>query len=150
MRITGLAVSLCAAGFMMAPAWGADSAQDRLKEATEVLNQIMSAPDKGIPRDLLNKAHCAVIVPGLKKAGFIVGGQYGKGFVNCRKAGGAGWSAPAAIRIEGGSVGLQIGGEVTDIVMLVMNEHGKDRLLQSKFTLGGDASVAAGPVGTDG
>ena len=76
-----------------------------------------------------------------------MGGQYGKGFVKCRKAGGAGWSAPAAIRIEGGSVGLQIGGEVTDVVMLVMNEHGKDRLLKSKFTLGGDASVAAGPVG---
>jgi lipid-binding SYLF domain-containing protein len=147
MRISHAVVSLCTAGLIIAPALKADTAQERLGESTEVLNEIMSAPDKGIPRDLLNKAHCAVIVPGMKKGAFIVGGEYGKGFVTCRQAGGVGWSAPAAMRMEGGSVGLQIGGTVTDVVMLVMNEHGKDRLMKSKFTLGGDASVAAGPVG---
>jgi lipid-binding SYLF domain-containing protein len=131
----------------MAPALRAETTQDRLRDATNVFQQIMNVPEKGIPRDLLEKAHCVVIVPSMKKGAFIVGGSYGKGFVTCRKEGGAGWTAPAAIRMEGGSVGLQIGGQVTDIVMLVMNENGKNRLLQSKFTLGGDASVAAGPVG---
>jgi lipid-binding SYLF domain-containing protein len=147
MRITHLAVSLCAAGLIMAPALRAETTQDRLRDATNVFQQIMNVPEKGIPRDLLEKSHCVVIVPSMKKGAFIVGGSYGKGFVTCRKEGGAGWTAPAAIRMEGGSVGLQIGGQVTDIVMLVMNENGKNRLLQSKFTLGGDASVAAGPVG---
>jgi len=107
----------------------------------------MSAPDKGIPQDLLDKAHCVVIVPGLKKGAFIVGGQYGKGFLTCRDASRRGWASPAAIRIEGGSVGFQIGGSETDVVMLVMNKRGEDRLLQSKFTLGAEGEVAAGPVG---
>ncbi len=147
MRITHLGVSLCAAGLILAPALRAETTQERLKEANGVFQQIMNIPEKGIPRDLLEKAHCVVIVPSMKKGAFIVGGQYGKGFVTCRHEGGAGWTAPAAIRVEGGSVGLQIGGQVTDLVMLVMNERGKNRLMQSKFTLGGDASVAAGPVG---
>jgi len=147
MRMSHLAVSLCTAGLVIAPALRADTSQERLRDATNVFQQIMNIPEKGIPRDLLEKAHCVVIIPSMKKGAFIVGGSYGKGFVTCRQAGGAGWSAPAAMRMEGGSVGFQIGGQVTDLVMLVMNEHGKNRLLQSKFTLGGDASVAAGPVG---
>ncbi len=147
MRITHLAVSLCTAGLIMAPALRATTSQERLRDSNNVFQQIMNVPDKGIPRELLDKANCAVIIPSMKKGAFIVGGSYGKGFVTCRQPGGGGWTSPAAIRMEGGSVGLQIGGQVTDIVMLVMNENGKNRLLKSKFTLGGDASVAAGPVG---
>jgi SH3 domain-containing YSC84-like protein 1 len=117
----------------------------RLENAATVLHEIMATPDKGIPEDLLDKANCVVIVPGLKKGAFIVGAQYGKGFVTCRKAGA--WSAPAAVKIEGGSVGFQIGGQETDAVLLVMNESGAKRLLSDKFTLGAEGSVAAGPVG---
>jgi len=119
----------------------------RLDEATTTLREIMNAGDKSIPEDLLRKAHCIVVVPGLKKGAFIVGGKYGKGFVSCRAKGLPGWSSPAAIRVEGGSVGFQIGGSETDVVMLVMNERGSEKLLQSKFTLGGEGEVAAGPVG---
>lgn len=117
----------------------------RLEESAMVLKEVMDAPDKGIPDELLEKAHCVVIVPGMKKAAFIVGAKYGKGFVSCRTA--SGWSAPGAVRIEGGSVGFQIGGSETDVVMLVMNARGADKLLSSKFTLGGEGEVAAGPVG---
>ena len=117
----------------------------RLDESAQVLNEIMGAPDKGIPEDLLEKAHCVVIVPGLKKAAFIFGGKYGKGFISCRE--GNGWSAPGAVRIEGGSVGFQVGGSETDVVMLVTNETGAKKLLSSQFTLGGEGEVAAGPVG---
>jgi lipid-binding SYLF domain-containing protein len=119
----------------------------RLNEAASVLSEIMGTPDKGIPQDLLEKAHCIVIVPGLKTAGFIVGGKYGKGYLSCRSKSGSGWSAPATVRIEGGSVGFQIGGSETDLIMLVMNEGGEGKLLSSKFTLGAEGSVAAGPVG---
>jgi lipid-binding SYLF domain-containing protein len=107
----------------------------------------MATPDKGIPRDLLENARCIVIVPNLKTAAFIVGGKYGKGYVSCRKAGKLGWSAPGAIRIEGGSVGFQIGGEETDLIMVVTNQGGEEKLLSDKFTLGGEGSLAAGPVG---
>ena len=124
----------------------ADSAQKILGEATNVFSEIMATPDKGIPQDLLAKAECVVIVPGLKKAAFVVGGEYGRGFATCRAAS-RGWGPPAAVRIEGGSLGLQIGGSSTDLVMLVMNKNGMDKLLSDKFTLGADASVAAGPVG---
>lgn len=123
----------------------AEKAQERLKEAAEVFNEIMATPDKGIPQDLLEKANCAVIVPGMKSAALGIGGKYGRGFVTCRE--GRGWGAPAAIRIEGGSFGFQIGASSTDVVMLIMNERGMKRLLDSKFTLGANASVAAGPVG---
>jgi lipid-binding SYLF domain-containing protein len=95
----------------------------------------------------LEKAQCVVVVPGVKKGAFIIGGKYGKGFMLCRKTSGVGWSAPASIRVEGGSFGFQIGVSDTDVVMLVMNEGGVTKLLSSKFTLGADASVAAGPVG---
>jgi SH3 domain-containing YSC84-like protein 1 len=119
----------------------------RLEEAAAVFSEIMETPDKGIPQDLLEKAHCIVIVPGLKKGAFIVGGKYGKGYLSCRKKSGSGWSAPGTVRVEGGSVGFQIGGSETDVIMLVMNERGADRLLSSKFTLGSEGEVAAGPVG---
>ena len=118
----------------------------RLDESATVFTEIMASPDKGIPQDLLDKAHCIAIIPGVKKGAFIVGGQYGKGFVSCRTRAGS-WSAPAAVRVEGGSVGFQIGGSETDVVMLVMNDHGADRLLSSQFTLGAEGEVAAGPVG---
>jgi lipid-binding SYLF domain-containing protein len=109
----------------------------------------MAAPDKGIPRDLLSKAHCVAVIPSLKKGGFVFGAQYGKGVVSCRGEGGRGWTGPSTVRIEGGSFGFQIGGSATDLVLLVMNERGAEELMKSKFTLGGNASVAAGPVGRE-
>src|SRR5690348_11660061 len=124
-----------------------NEAVKRLDEAATVLSEVMATPDKGIPEDLLANAHCIVIVPGLKTAAFLVGGKYGKGYLSCRSKSGVGWSAPAAVRIEGGSVGFQIGGSTTDLIMLVMTERGADKLLASKFTLGAEGSVAAGPVG---
>jgi lipid-binding SYLF domain-containing protein len=127
--------------------YGAGDASKRLDDSAQMLTEIMSAPDKGIPQDLLRRAQCVVLVPGLKKGAFIVGAKYGKGFMLCRKASGVGWSAPAAIRVEGGSFGFQIGGSETDVVMLVNSESGVKKLLQDKFTLGADASVAGGPVG---
>jgi lipid-binding SYLF domain-containing protein len=119
----------------------------RLQASAEAFKDVMGTPDKSIPQDLLNKSQCIIIVPGLKKGAFIIGAKYGKGFVACRKKDGVGWSAPAAVRVEGGSFGLQIGGSETDVFMLVMNPKGMNRLLSTKFTLGGDASAAAGPVG---
>src|SRR6266480_4505547 len=118
----------------------------RLDEAAAVFQEIMSTPDRSIPQDLLDKAHCIVIVPGLKKGAFIIGAKYGKGFLSCRTTG-KGWSAPGTVRVEGGSFGLQIGGSESDVIMLVMNERGATKLLSSKFTLGGEGEVAAGPVG---
>lgn len=132
--------------------FGADpkDVTERLDNANGVLQEVMSIPEKGIPRDLLADAHCAVIVPGMKKGAFIVGAQYGKGFATCRTGSARGWSAPAAIRVEGGSVGFQIGGQETDVIMLIMNEKGAQQLLtDTKFTLGGEGSVAAGPVGRE-
>ena len=105
----------------------------------------MHTPDKGIPHEILEKAQCVGIIPGLKRAGFIVGAKYGKGVFVCRTSTGA-WSAPDVVRIEGGSFGLQIGGE-TDVVMVVQNRSGENRLMEDKFTLGADASVMGGPVG---
>ncbi len=119
----------------------------RLEEAATVLSEIMAIKEKTVPQELLDRAHCAVIIPGLKKAAFVIGGKYGRGFILCRKTGGVGWSAPAAVRVEGGSFGIQIGGSETDVLMLIMNERGADKLLSSKFTVGGDATAAAGPVG---
>ncbi|MEQ1761465.1 MAG: lipid-binding SYLF domain-containing protein [Vicinamibacterales bacterium] len=119
----------------------------RLREADQVLRAVRASPDQAIPQDLLDRAQCAVIVPGVKKAAFIVGARYGKGYIVCRKKGNVGWTAPGTVRIEGGSVGFQIGGSETDVILLVMNQQGVDRLLSSQFTLGGAAEVAAGPVG---
>jgi len=119
----------------------------RLNEAADVFTEVMSAPDKGIPKELLENAHCIVIVPALKTAAFVVGAKYGKGYLTCRSKNGTGWSAPGTVRIEGGSFGFQIGGSETDLIMLVMNDSGEGKLLSSKFTLGAEGSVAAGPVG---
>jgi SH3 domain-containing YSC84-like protein 1 len=137
------------AALVLAPALlcAESDAPKRLNAAADAFKEVMGIPDKSIPQDLLNKAQCIIVVPGLKKGAFIIGGKYGKGFVSCRKKDGVGWSAPGSIRVEGGSFGFQIGGEETDVFMLVMNQKGMDRLLSTKFTLGGDASVAAGPVG---
>ena len=120
----------------------------RLDEAAAVFQEVMATPDRSIPQDLLDKGQCIVIVPGLKKGAFILGGKYGKGFISCRRKGG-GWSAPGTVRIEGGSVGFQIGGSESDVIMLVMNQRGVDKLLSSKFTLGAEGAVAAGPVGRE-
>ena len=118
----------------------------RIEKATNVLTEIMEAKDKGIPTDVLSKAKCVAIVPSMLKAGFVVGGRYGKGVATCRLASGR-WSAPAPFTIAGGDWGLQIGGEAIDLVMLVMNEKGMRNLLASKFKIGADASAAAGPIG---
>jgi lipid-binding SYLF domain-containing protein len=119
----------------------------RLNEAATVFSEIMSTPDDGIPQDLLENARCIVIVPQLETAAFLFGAKYGKGYVSCREHNGVGWSAPASVRIEGGSVGFQIGGEETDLIILVMNEGGMHKLLADKFTLGAEGSIAGGPVG---
>ena len=105
----------------------------------------MSEPDEAIPQELLDHAHCVVVIPGLKRAGFVVGGRYGVGVASCRT--GSGWSAPSTMQMEGGSIGFQIGAGETDLVLVVMNEKGKNRLYESKFTIGGEAAAMAGPVG---
>jgi SH3 domain-containing YSC84-like protein 1 len=143
MKLKGIGIVCLSAGVI----FGAETAANRLKASADVLTEIMSTPDKGIPTELLEKAQCIVIVPGMKKGALIVGAQFGRGFIECRQESGNGWSAPAAIKVEGGSFGFQIGGSETDAIMLVMNPRGADKLLSSKFTLGADASVAAGPVG---
>lgn len=122
-------------------------AVNRVHEARTVFQEIMATPDKSIPEDLLDKAYCVAIVPGVKKAAFIIGGKYGKGVLLCRNTNKTGWAGPATIRIEGGSIGLQIGAGETDVVMLVMNQNGADKLMKSEFTIGGQAEAMAGPVG---
>ena len=121
------------------------SATKRLEDATVVLSEIMAAPDRGIPRDVMQSAQCVVLVPGLKKGTIIAGDKYGKGFLICRQNGA--WSAPAAIRMEGGKPGFQVGGSETDVVLLVMNQGGENKILSSQFTLEGESEVTAGPVG---
>ena len=136
------------AALAVAPLLAADKESvKRLEESAAVFSEVMATPDKGIPQEMLENAHCIVIVPSVKTAAFVFGGKYGKGYLSCRNKGASGWSAPATVRIEGGSVGFQIGGSMTDLIMLVMNERGADKLLSSKFTLGAEGSVAAGPVG---
>ena len=133
-----------------APLVGADTTTktaERLDDAASLFSEIMSTPDRAIPQEFLERAQCVVLVPELKKAAFVVGAKYGRGFAVCRGAAGAGWGPPAAIRIEGGSVGFQAGISSTDVLMLVMNKRGMRRLSSSKFTIGGDAAAAAGPVG---
>jgi lipid-binding SYLF domain-containing protein len=121
--------------------------EDRLASSVDTLHDMMKASDSGIPHDLLDKAKCVVVIPGMKKAGFIIGAKYGRGFASCRKEIGTRWGAPAAVEVESGSVGFQIGASETDVILLVMNDGGMKRLLGDKFTLGGEAAVAAGPVG---
>jgi len=146
---TGTLSVFAISGLLAVPsaAAAANKAEDRLMLASTVLSESMHAGDKGIPDDILKRSHCAVIVPGLKKGAFFVSGEYGKGFITCRKGGA--WSAPAAIRMEGGGIGLQFGGSETDLILLVMNDRGSERLMSSKFTLGAEGEVAAGPVGRD-
>jgi len=121
----------------------------RLDSSATVLKEMLGADDKGVPKELIEQAQCVVVIPNLKKAGFIVGAKYGKGFAACRKAGDTGWTAPAAVRIEGGSVGFQIGASETDVILIVKNKSGVEKLLQNKFTLGAGAEVTAGPLGRD-
>ena len=124
---------------------GETKASDRVQAAADVLNEIQSAPDQGIPEDVLGSAECVAIVPTMLNGGFIIGARYGRGVASCRTP--KGWSAPAFFGVEGGSFGFQIGVQAVDLVMLVMNDDGMRNLLSSKFKLGADASVAAGPVG---
>src|ERR1700704_4227460 len=146
-RFLAVCVLLC----VVTAAWAAESdddqnkAEDRIKAAANVLDEIQSAPDQGVPEEVLGSAECVAIVPSMLKGGFIVGARYGRGVASCRTP--KGWSAPAFFSVQGGSVGLQIGGQAVDLVMLIMNQDGMRNLLTSKFKLGADASVAAGPVG---
>jgi lipid-binding SYLF domain-containing protein len=119
--------------------------QDRVEAAKTVLDQVMAAQDRSIPMNILEQAYCVGVVPGLIKGAFVFGAQYGQGVVTCRT--GHGWSAPVFIRMAGGSWGLQIGGQSTDLVLIAVNDHGFQDLLKSKFKIGGDAAAAAGPVG---
>jgi lipid-binding SYLF domain-containing protein len=142
--------AILAVGAALAPAvFAATEADKRLDAAADLVTDMMNASDKGIPQDLLNKSECVVLVPGLKKAAFVLGAKFGRGFATCRNPNGTGWTAPASIRIEGGSVGFQIGASEQDVLLLVMNMSGMKRLLEDKFTLGAEATVAAGPVGRD-
>jgi lipid-binding SYLF domain-containing protein len=139
LRVVSFVVTLSSVGF------AAEAASSRLESAATVLNEIMATPDKGIPSDILGSAKCVAVVPNLLKGGFVVGVAHGRGMATCRTA--TGWSAPAPLTTTGGSVGLQIGGQAVDLVMVVMNDRGMQALLTNKFKLGADASVAAGPVG---
>jgi SH3 domain-containing YSC84-like protein 1 len=142
MRMTFMPMAACLSLCL----WAGAEEDKRLAEATKTLDEVMSAADRSIPGDLFGKANCAIIIPGMKMGGFIFGGKYGRGFASCRGSEG-GWTAPSAMRLENMTFGLQIGGSEVDIVMLVMSKKGMDRLLSTKFTLGADATGAAGPVG---
>jgi len=146
MKLRSLAVAL--AVFALTSSTFLRANDDRLKNAAAVLTEMAGMADNGIPLDLIKGAKCVVIIPSVKKAALGIGGQYGHGYINCRKAGG-GWSAPGGISVKGGSVGFQIGGAATDVIMLVKNDRGAEKLLSSKFTVGADGTVAAGPVGRD-
>ena len=153
MKTRILLTALLALGFAFAEA-PEDKAENTIEKAIErchesanLLDQIMATPDSAIPHTLLTKARCIALIPGVKKAGFVFAGKYGKGFLACRGANPASWQGPSALRLEGGSFGFQVGGSSTDVILLVMNEDGVDKLLASKFTLGADAAVAGGPVG---
>jgi len=146
---SSLRIVACAAVLLacLSPAWGNERSDvvKRVQASADVLDEIMAAPDKDIPQEIMESAVCVGVVPSAMKGGFIFGAEYGKGVATCRTANG--WSAPAPFKVVGGSWGLQIGGEAVDLVMLVMNKNGMEKLLSSKFKLGADASVAAGPVG---
>lgn len=149
MKKTLVAICLC---FMSAvPVFAASSRgdlQDRMDAAKVVLDQVMAAQDHTVPLNILERATCVAVVPGMVKGAFVFGAQYGQGVVTCRT--GHGWSAPVFIRMAGGSWGLQIGGQATDLVLVAVNDRGMQDLLRNKFKIGGDASAAAGPVGRAG
>lgn len=138
---------LCVAGLAASAvaATGKGTLDDRLENSRIIINDIMKTPDTGVPSAIMKQATCVAVVPGLKKGAFIFGGQYGQGVVTCRT--GHGWSAPAFIRMAGGSFGLQIGGQETDLVLVAVNDRGMQDLLKSQFKIGADASASAGPVG---
>jgi SH3 domain-containing YSC84-like protein 1 len=138
--------SLALASALVAVEGPADTIK-RLSEANDVVTDMTKISDKGIPEDLIRKAQCIVVIPGLKKGGFIIGAKYGKGFISCRHPSDAGWTSPAAVRIGGGSVGFQAGATEVDVILLVMNREGAKKLLESQFTLGADATLSGGPVG---
>jgi lipid-binding SYLF domain-containing protein len=149
MKKTVAALSLCA--MLAGPAFAASSKEDlqaRLESSKSVMEQIMAADDRSIPLNILEDATCVAVVPGMLKGAFIFGGQYGQGVVTCRT--GHGWSGPVFIRMAGGSFGLQIGGQSTDLILVAVNDKGLQDLLKSKFKIGADASAAAGPVGRAG
>ncbi len=145
---TGMLAVLAAAVLASTMAVAAEEPSEQVKRmdaAATVLDEIMGTPDKGIPEELLDSAKCVAVIPSMVKIGFVFGGRHGRGIATCRTA--SGWSAPAPFSVTGGSWGLQIGGEAVDVVMLVMNDHGMEKMLSSKFRIGADASAAAGPVG---
>jgi len=141
-NVTGIAALFCASLLC-----AQSNEEKRLAAAGDVLHEVMQVADKAIPQELLDKSECTVIIPGMKKGAFIIGGKYGRGYFTCRNTNGTGWGSPASITVEGGSVGFQIGGSETDVILLVMNKKGANRLLSSQFKIGGEASAAAGPVG---
>src|SRR5256886_10109378 len=145
-RFLAVVALLCVASIALASDPDEENkAEDRLKAAATVLDEIQSAPDQGMPEEVLGSAECVPVVPTMLNGGFIVGARYGRGVASCRTP--KGWSAPAFFSVKGGSFGLQIGGQAIDLVMLIMNQEGMKKLLSSQFKLGADASVAAGPVG---
>lgn len=155
MRTTTVTIGVWCLALSGALALGADEhgkdsrateVRERLRNAETSLREVMAVPEKEIPRDLIEKAQCAVIIPGMKQGAFIVGAKYGKGFITCRGRNDRGWSAPANVRLEGGSVGFQIGGAETDVFLLVMNQAG-EKILNSEFKIGAEAAAMAGPVG---
>src|SRR5581483_5302224 len=145
MKKVMLLLAMCSLGTLCWAGSAKEDATERLQNATNVLHEIMGMPDKGIPEEVLEHARCVAVIPHMVKGGFIFGGKGGKGVATCRTANG--WSAPAFITISGGSWGLQIGVEAVDIVLIIQNEKGMQKLLDSNFQVGGDASAAAGPVG---
>jgi lipid-binding SYLF domain-containing protein len=149
-RVFAILLLICLAGSNAAQAetTAAKKEAKRLERAAEVFREILTAPDQGLPQQLLDRAQCVVVIPSMLKAGFVFGGRYGRGVVSCRKSGGAEpWGPPSMVMLGGGSFGAQIGGAAVDVLMLVMNPAGIEGLLKDKFTLGGDLSAAAGPVG---
>jgi len=145
LMVVALFVTLCSLTLAADDQAKESKATDRVQAAADVLNEIQSAPDSGIPDNILSKSECVAVVPSMLKGGFIVGAKYGRGLASCRTP--KGWSTPAFFTVKGGSVGFQIGGQAVDLIMLVMNNDGMQHLLSSQFALGADASVAAGPVG---
>ena len=149
MRLLTLTLAMTLGATLLVAEEDTRKTDERLNDAASLFTEIMTAPDRALPQRVLDKASCVVLVPGMMKGAFMVGGKYGRGYAVCRAASGQGWGPPAAIRIEGGSFGLQIGFSSSDVVLLVMNERGMKRLTQDKFTIGGEATAAVGPLGRD-
>jgi lipid-binding SYLF domain-containing protein len=146
-RFAGIVCALAMTASSVAAFGASDRAKldERLGNARAVIEEVMSTPDRGIPQSILSSASCVVVIPAYKKGAFVVGAQYGQGAATCRTP--RGWSAPVFVQLAGGSFGWQIGGQSTDLILVAMNQHGLQDMLQSKFKIGGDAAAAAGPVG---